>query len=388
MERILGIDLGTTNSLAAVYGLLPDDATKHGPRVVCDPQGRAIIPSSVAILPDASVIVGEDAKALALQHPERVVHSVKRLIGRSLTEVRVEASRLPYQVVEGPGGQARVRIRLDGQDGRPSFKDYSPEEISGMVLQEVRRRAIASLGEAEDGKPQKVVITVPAYFDEAQRQATKRAAELAGLDTLRLVNEPTAASLAYGLGEEHDARILVYDLGGGTFDVSVLRLLDGVFRVLATHGDTQLGGDDFDRKILDRLLTRIGEETGAELSERRDLFATLRRSAEGIKMRLSDAETATLEIATGPESQFRFEMSKAEFEAEIAPDIERTIQSVRAALRDAELSPEDIDAVVLVGGSTRIRSCGRSCRTSSAKSPRPASTQTSRSRSAQRCRAR
>ncbi|PIE22613.1 MAG: molecular chaperone HscA [Planctomycetota bacterium] len=354
MERILGIDLGTTNSLAAIYGPLPDAPSKQAPRVLRDAANRAMVPSCVAILPDGSSIVGQEAKALALQHPERVIHSVKRLIGRSLSEVRVEAARLPYQVVEGPGGQARVRIPLDGKDGRPPFKDYSPEEISAMVLSEVRRQAMASLGEDQSQETQKVVITVPAYFDEAQRQASKRAAELAGLEVLRLVNEPTAASLAYGLGETHDARILVYDLGGGTFDVSVLRLLDGVFRVLSTHGDTQLGGDDFDRKILERLLKRISEETGAELDERRDLFSTLRHSAEGIKCRLSESDRAVLEIANGDGTSFEFAMTREDFEADIASDLERTLQSVKHALRDAELKAEDIDAVVLVGGSTRI----------------------------------
>lgn len=338
-EVILGIDLGTTNSLVAVHG--PD-----GPRVLGDAQ--ALVPSVVAILEDGQVLVGDAAKALAFEHPERVIHSAKRLIGRTTNEVRLESSRLPYRVVAGPKNQARIRIQLDGKDGRGAHRDYAPEEISAFVLRELVTRARAQLGDAIGPKP-RVVITVPAYFDEAQRQATKRAAELAGLETLRLVNEPTAASLAYGVGGT-DGTVLVYDLGGGTFDVSVLKIQDGVFRVLSTHGDTQLGGDDFDREILDRLLGMLQIDTESASPQ---ILATVRSSAEALKIRLSEASSASLAIDVGGERK-EFSLSRVDFEEAIRPALERTRRSVRAALADAELQPEDIADVVLVGGSTRI----------------------------------
>ena len=344
---ILGIDLGTTNSLAAWI----EGGT---PRVLGGE--RALVPSVVAFLPDGSTLVGEAARALAFQHPERVVHSSKRLIGRSSTELRVEASRLPYQVIENAAGQARIRIPLDGLEGRPTFRDVSPEEVSALVLREVAHRARADHDEL--GDPIRAVITVPAYFDEAQRQATKRAAELAGIDAVRLVNEPTAASLAYGVGaqgasESKDGTALVYDLGGGTFDVSILRIQEGVFRVLSTHGDTQLGGDDFDEKLLTRLLGELEDMAGVELSTDAQIRATLRNSAEGLKKRLSSDESASLELEVGGATR-SFTITRDEFEAMIADDIERTIKSVCSALSDADLEVDAIGDIVLVGGSTRI----------------------------------
>ena len=344
-DPILGIDLGTTNSLAAIFD-------EDGSRIVEGKDGRAIVPSVVAIMENGAIVVGEAALALAYEQPERVIHSVKRLMGRSLSEVRVEASRLAYQIVEGPDEQARIRIPLDGKDGRPSYRDYSPEEISSLILREVHQRAVATL----DGAGlTKIVLTVPAYFDDAQRQSTRQAAELAGLRVLRLVNEPTAASLAYGDLERRQGRILVYDLGGGTFDVSILKISEtGTFRVLATHGDTQLGGDDFDRAVLDRILAAIEETHAATPTDNRKLLATLRRSAEGIKIRLSHEKTAKLEIQVGSSERFAFTLSRIEFEELIDGYVAQTLSSVAAALRDAELEAKDIDAVVLVGGSTRI----------------------------------
>ncbi len=338
---ILGIDLGTTNSLCAI-------PTADGPEVL-----GGLLPSVVAILADGTILVGESAKALAFDTPERVIHSVKRLIGRSVSELRVEAARLPYAVLEGPNGQARVRIALDGRDGRPAFRDFSPEEISALILREVVRRAFLSL-ELPADTAARAVITVPAYFDEAQRQATKRAAELAGIDAIRLVNEPTAASLAYGVDRSKDGTVLVYDLGGGTFDVSVLKIREGIFRVLATHGDTQLGGDDIDRAILDSILTKLREATTAALDADARVLATLRQSAEGLKRRLSSDQVAELSIDTGSGQSFVFRLTRAQLETLIATDLDRTMQSVDAALRDAELSVEQIDEVILVGGSTRI----------------------------------
>ncbi len=346
---LLGIDLGTTHSLAAVQ-----DSTGTR-RVLAGGDGRVLVPSVVAILEDGAVLVGEEAKALAFRHPERVVHSAKRLIGRSMQEVRIEAARLPYPVVEGPGGGARIRIPLDGKDGRPPFRDYSPEEISAFVLREVLRRSREALGLPNDlDLESRCVVTVPAYFDEAQRHATVQAAEIAGIRDLRLVNEPTAASLAYGLDESAEGRVLVYDLGGGTFDVSLLKIQDGVFRVLATHGDTRLGGDDFDRRILERMLERIREECGAEPRHDPLLLSTLRRAAERIKIRLSEAPEAELEIEGGNSGSFVFRMTREEFESEIEGDLLRSLRAVRATLRDAGIGPAEVDEVLLVGGSTRI----------------------------------
>ncbi len=336
---ILGIDLGTTNSLWAVSG---------GPSGA---QVSELVPSVVAILPNGTFLVGEDAKDLAWQHPERVVHSVKRLIGRSTSELRLEASRLPYQVVEGQASQARIRIPLDGKEGRGPWHDYSPEEVSAMILGDIKRRAERALGIEQINE---AVITVPAYFDEAQRQATKRASELAHFTNVRLVNEPTAAAMAYGIDGGKDGTVLVYDLGGGTFDVSVLKIMKGVFRVLATHGDTQLGGDDFDRKILTRVLKHITEATGAQLGDDPRVLQTLRRSAEGLKIRLSQEDHAELEINAGA-APLTVALSRDDFEQLIATDVARTMRCVEAAIADASLDASAIDDIVLVGGSTRIR---------------------------------
>ena len=348
MNSFLGIDLGTTHSLAAIVD-------ENGARVLVPPGAESpLVPSVVALLEDGTILVGNAAKNLSLLHPERVIHSAKRLIGRTKAEVALEAATLPYRIVEGPGGRALVRIPL--KDG--AYQDWSPEEISARILAEVHRRALAALQaqgrEIQDPSLRQIVLTVPAYFDEAQRQATKRAAELAQLEVIRLINEPTAAALAYGLGEREQANIVVYDLGGGTFDVSVLRVQEGIFRVLSTHGDTQLGGDDFDRLIQKAMLEQIEQETGAKPKESPQILSQLRLAAEALKKRLSSEEEAGLEIEVAEGNKTTFHLTRKTFEEWIQPLVERSMRAVRASLRDAELLPADVDEIILVGGSTRV----------------------------------
>ncbi|MEZ5963750.1 MAG: Fe-S protein assembly chaperone HscA [Planctomycetota bacterium] len=333
-DVVLGIDLGTTNSLAAVMG-------RKGPIVLRDADGDAMIPSVVSFA-DGRVVVGRAAKALALLHPDLTVHSVKRLIGRAGPELDDEIARLPYRVVRGERGLPRVVV---------GDASYSPEELSALVLGKVRAVAEAALGQPVH----RAVVTVPAYFDDAQRLATKDAAALAGLECLRIVNEPTAASLAFGVDGGKDGLVLVYDLGGGTFDVSVLRIQDGVFRVLATHGDTHLGGDDIDHGIVERLQEDLAAR-GVALAANSDPFVrqTLRRSAEHLKIELSRAEQATLQCDLGARGTHAFTLTRAELDAMIAPLVERTLLACRAAMRDAEVEPSDFDHVLLVGGSSRI----------------------------------
>jgi molecular chaperone DnaK (HSP70) len=348
MNSFLGIDLGTTHSLAAI-------ADEKGVRVLVPPGAESpLVPSVVALLEDGTFLVGSAAKNLSLVHPERVIHSAKRLIGRTRSEVALEATTLPYRLAEGPGGRALVRIAL--KEG--GFRDLSPEEISARILEEVHRRALAALQaeghDIEDPDLRRIVLTVPAYFDEAQRQATKRAAELAQLEVIRLINEPTAAALAYGLGERDQANIVVYDLGGGTFDVSVLRIQEGIFRVLATHGDTQLGGDDFDRMIQDSMLAKIESETSARPKESPQVLSQLRLAAEALKKHLSREEQAALEIDVADGSVLNYSLDRATFEEWIRPLVDRSLRAVQASLHDAELMPSEIDEVLLVGGSTRV----------------------------------
>ncbi len=348
MNSFLGIDLGTTHSLAAI-------SDEKGSRVLVPPGADSpLVPSVVALLEDGTFLVGTAAKNLSIVHPERVIHSAKRLIGRTRSEVALEATTLPYRIVEGSGGRALVRIPLADH----SFRDLSPEEISARILEEVHRRALAALAaegkNIDDPSLRQIVLTVPAYFDEAQRQATKRAAELAQLEVIRLINEPTAAALAYGLGEREQANIAVYDLGGGTFDVSVLRVQEGVFRVLATHGDTQLGGDDFDRLILEAMLSKIEKETGAKPKENPKILSQLRLAAEALKKRLSNEEEAGLEIDVTGGKVLHFSLDRSRFEEWILPLVERSMRAVRSTLQDAELMPAEVDEALLVGGSTRV----------------------------------
>lgn len=332
---ILGIDLGTTFSLAAYM-------TKAGPRMIRDETGDARVPSVVGFAADGSVTIGKDARRRAVSDPGHTVYSIKRLIGRTLAELAAELPFVPYQVVEREreGGRKVLCVRIDDHE-------HTPEELSALVLRELVRRASQALGE----KIERAVVTVPAYFDESQRQATRDAGRIAGLDVVRIVNEPTAAALAYGLAERTQGKIAVYDFGGGTFDCSVLALEGGVFKVLSTHGDTHLGGDDVDLA----LFRAVEPELPARLRESPNVRQMLRDASESLKIALSERDVADLEIvepALGLELRRRFR--REELEALIGPLVDRTIASCRAALRDAELEPRDIDEVVLVGGSSRI----------------------------------
>jgi molecular chaperone DnaK len=328
---VIGIDLGTTNSLAAVRaGKTPHVLRNQG----ADP----LTPSMVCFHPDGRTLVGAAAKALRLEYPDRTVFSVKRLIGRSAAESQKEAADLPYQVIAGERDLPRIQI---------DQRQLSPEAISAMVLKEIKHTAEQALGH----EVREAVVTVPAWFDDAQRQATKDAAALAGLDCLRILNEPTAAALAYGLDGKNDGTVLVYDLGGGTFDVSILRIHEGVFRVLATAGDTHLGGDDFDQLLAQRILKLLPSKDGIEDPY---VLQAVRSAAENLKIRLSAEEQATLELDLGERGQVTLTINRAEFEAAIAPLVQRTLDCVKHAAKDAKLDLKKIDDIVLVGGSTRI----------------------------------
>ena len=332
MSRIVGIDLGTTNSLVAYV-----DA--HGvPRVIPDAEGRALLPSVVAYTP-AGVLVGDPARRQLARNPARTIYSVKRLMGRGYDDVRDELPRLPFEVL--PAAEV-VRIRVDG-------REVTPPEVSAQVLRALKQRAEVALGETIE----RAVVTVPAYFNDSQRQATKDAGRIAGLDVVRIVNEPTAASLAYGLQRRAQGLIAVYDLGGGTFDVSILRVKDGVFEVLATNGNTHLGGDDFDQALVDWLLDDIRSVHGADLSVDPEARQELRLGAEAAKCRLSFEERTHLAI---PFTGFTYhrDITRDDVEARLAPLVDRTLGPCRMALKDAGLTPDQIDEVVLVGGSTRV----------------------------------
>ncbi len=340
---VIGIDLGTTNSLAAIRA-------GKGTRVLRDRDGEPLIPSMVCFHPDGRTLVGRAAKALRLEYPTRTVFSVKRLIGRSAREVAAETTVLPYQVVAGERGLARVQI---------GDRQLSPEAISALVLQEVKATAEKALGQPV----RHAVVTVPAWFDDAQRQATKDAAALAGLDCLRILNEPTAAALAYGIDGSKDGTVLVYDLGGGTFDVSILRIDDGVFRVLSTAGDTHLGGDDFDDLVAQRIFAALpasqAPSQAADQANDPYVLQAVRSAAEGLKIRLSEATSAELQLdlnrnGSGDRGTIRLTITRAEFEAAISPLVQRTLDCVQRAIKDAGLRLDEIDEVVLVGGSTRV----------------------------------
>jgi Fe-S protein assembly chaperone HscA len=328
---VVGIDLGTTFSLAAFV--------KDGrPVVVRDDKGVALVPSCISFHDDGTVLVGSAAKERALSDPEHTIFSVKRLMGRTLADLKKELELIPHQIVEREvaGGRKVLHVNIGGHE-------YTPEELSAMILKEVRRRA---------DNPTKAVITVPAYFDDSQRQATRDAGRIAGLDVLRIVNEPTAAALAYGLDKRGSGTIAVYDLGGGTFDCSILSLAEGVFKVLATNGDTYLGGDDFDRLLMQVAAKEMGVDLAAKDAE---LLQHLRDAAERTKIALSTAESAEFVVNIASRNlNFRRTFTRSEFEALIQPLIDRSLDRCKAALRDAQLTPAQVDEVVLVGGSTRI----------------------------------
>jgi len=331
-ELVVGIDLGTTNSLVAY---MDGDV----PRVITDEEGRALLPSVVAIGPEGP-IVGEAAKRQLVRHAERAVYSVKRFMGKGYDDVKDELRYFPFRVVPS---QEVVRIRI-------ADRELTPPEISALILRELRRRA-----ERHHGRPvEKAVITVPAYFNDSQRQATKDAGRIAGLDVLRIVNEPTAACLAYGLQRKKEGIIAVYDLGGGTFDISILKVKDGIFEVLSTNGDTHLGGDDFDRVLVDLILADARARHGVDLSGDPEAMQEIRLGAEAARIVLSGAERTTLTLPMPQHGfEYRRELGRGELERLIEPIVERTLGPCRMALADAGMNPDGIDEVVLVGGVTR-----------------------------------
>ena len=335
MTEIVGIDLGTTNSLVA--------AMRDGrPRVLAPPEERALVPSVVSFRPDR-VLVGDRAQADRVSNSRHTVFSIKRFMGRGYRDIEDDLRHMPFEV--DPAHQEVAHVRARG-------RSYSPPEISALILRELKARAERALGRPVT----RAVVTVPAYVNDAQRQATKDAGRLAGLDVLRIVNEPTAASLAYGLHDRDRGVIAVYDLGGGTFDISILRVKDGIFEVLATGGDTRLGGDDFDRALADWARARAREEAGLDLGASPERVGELTVLCEAAKRGLSERASAlfALEIG-GPEPlSWRREITRAEFEEIIRPIAARTLPPCRRALEDAGLRAQDVDEVVLVGGSTRI----------------------------------
>src|SRR6266508_1819940 len=333
MSRIVGIDLGTTNSLVAYV----DGAGV--PRVIPDPEGRPLLASIVAYTSNG-VVVGEAARRQLARHPARTVYSVKRFMGRGWDDVRDEARYVPFEIV--PNAEV-VRIRVGD-------RELTPPEISAQVLRALKGQAEVHLGEPIE----RAVITVPAYFNDAQRQATKDAGRIAGLEVLRIVNEPTAASLAYGLQKLVQGLIAVYDLGGGTFDISILRVKDGVVVGLATNGNTHLGGDDFARAMVQWLLGDIQASHGVDLSTAPEALQELRLGAEAAKCRLSADERTVLTI---PFDRFTYrrDITRAELEGLVAPLVEGTLGPCRMALQDAGLPAGQIDEIVLVGGSTRMQ---------------------------------
>jgi molecular chaperone DnaK len=339
MSHVVGIDLGTTNSLVAhVVG--------GAPVVIPDSRGERLLPSVVSLSPDGRTFVGREAERRLLVEPSRTAYSVKRFMGRGIEDVSAEAHLFPFRLAGEPGGVVRIRL---------GDREFTPPEISALILRELKLRAedyLASQGEIQCEVNQ-AVITVPAYFNDAQRTATKDAGRIAGLEVLRIVNEPTAASLAYGLDRREAGTIAVYDLGGGTFDISILKVEDGVFQVLATNGDTHLGGDDIDAVMVAHVVKQIGGEAGWSA----EAMQAIRQAVIQAKWDLSERTETEVRIdAVGGEPRLphRGPLSRAGFEALILPVVDRTLEPCRLALKDAGLKPGDIDEVVLVGGSTRI----------------------------------
>jgi len=339
MGRIIGIDLGTTNSVVALM-------EGGEPKVLINEEGNRLTPSVVAYTKDGEILVGQVAKRQAVTNPENTVYSIKRFMGRRYEEVSEEMKMVPFKVIRASNGDARVSIK---------GKEYSPPEISAMVLQKLKRAAEAHLG----GPVTEAVITVPAYFNDSQRQATKDAGRIAGLDVKRIINEPTAAALAYGLDKKKDEVIAVYDFGGGTFDISILEVGDNVVEVKATNGDTHLGGDNIDQKVIEWLISEFKKDQGIDLS--RDLIALqrLKEGAEKAKIELSTAQQTEINLpfitadASGPK-HLTITLTRAKLEQLSAELIERSLGPVKQALQDASMSPKDIDEVVLVGGQTRM----------------------------------
>ena len=340
MGRIVGIDLGTTNSLVAYI----DPATKE-PKCISGPYGSALLPSVVSLDADGSIIVGEAARRRLLTQPERTIYSVKRLMGRGAADVQEELKLFPFRI--DPSSKNVIKVQLGD-------KYFTPPEISAFILRELKNWAEDFLGE----KVERAVVTVPAYFNDAQRQATKDAGKIAGLEIVRLVNEPTAAALAYGLHEKQRGNVAVYDLGGGTFDISVLKLISttegDIYQVLATNGDTHLGGDDIDNLLQDLLREGIREEHAIDISANPQVAQELRKSLISAKHQLSTDSSVDIRLPLPNGAVFAMKLTRDGFDEYIRPIVARTMVPVRAALADAKLSPQDIEEVVLVGGTTRI----------------------------------
>ena len=340
MAKVIGIDLGTTNSVVAVV-------EGGDPAVIANQEGSRLTPSVVAFTKEGETLVGQVAKRQAITNPENTIFSIKRFMGRRYDEVLSEIKLVPYKVVKAENGDARVESR---------GKEYSPPEISALILRKLKEAAEAYLGE----KVTQAVITVPAYFNDSQRQATKDAGAIAGLEVLRIVNEPTAAALAYGLDKKKDETIAVYDLGGGTFDISVLEIGEGVVEVKATNGDTHLGGDDFDQRVMDWIADEFKRENGIDLRKDRMALQRLKEAAEKAKCELSTTVQTEINLpfvtadATGPK-HLVLTLTRAKLESLVADLIERSLAPCREAMRqDAGVNPGDIDEVILVGGQTRM----------------------------------
>src|SRR5215813_1920140 len=339
MAKVIGIDLGTTNSVVAVV-------EGGDPTVIANQEGSRLTPSVVAFTKEGETLVGQVAKRQAITNADNTVFSIKRFMGRRYEEVLQEMKLVPYKVVKAQNGDARVEIR---------GKVYSPPEISALVLRKLKEAAEAYVGE----KITQAVITVPAYFNDSQRQATKDAGRIAGLEVLRIINEPTAASLAYGLDKKKDEKIAVYDLGGGTFDISVLEIGDGVFEVKATNGDTHLGGDDWDNRIMDWILDEFKKDNGMDLRKQPDALQRIKEEAEKAKIALSSAQQYDINLpfitadASGPK-HIQKTLSRAKMEQLCDDLFERTIGPVKNCLRDSGIEAAKIDELVLVGGMTRM----------------------------------
>jgi molecular chaperone DnaK len=339
MSKIIGIDLGTTNSVVAVM-------EGGEPVVITNPEGSRLTPSVVAFTKSGERLVGQVAKRQAVTNPENTIFSIKRFMGRRHSEVSEEQKMVPYTVVSAPNGDVRVKI---------GDKEYAPPEISGMILQKLKQAAEEYLGQGVT----KAVITVPAYFNDAQRQATKEAGKIAGLEVMRIVNEPTAAALAYGLDKKKDETIAVYDFGGGTFDISILEVGEGVVEVKATNGDTHLGGDNLDQRIIEWIAAEFKKSDGIDLSKDRMALQRLKEAAEKAKMELSTVMETDINLPfitadqTGPK-HLQLKLTRAKFEQLVDDLLQKTVGPTKQALSDAGVDPRQIDEVVLVGGSTRI----------------------------------
>ena len=343
MAKVLGIDLGTTNSCMSVM-------EGGDPVVLENSEGARTTPSIVAFAKNGERLVGQAAKRQAVTNPANTVFSIKRFMGRKFDEVREEEHRVPYKIVKAANGDAHVQVEVNGEK-----KTFSPPEVSAMILAKLKADAEAKLGE----KIVQAVITVPAYFNDSQRNATKDAGKIAGLEVLRIINEPTAASLAYGLDKKKDEKIAVYDLGGGTFDISVLEIGDGVFEVKATNGDTHLGGDDWDNVLVDWIVNEFKKETGIDLSKQPDAIQRIKEEAEKAKIALSSSQEYEINLpfitadATGPK-HIQKKLTRSKLEQLTDSLFQRTIKPVKDCLADAKLAEKDINELVLVGGMTRM----------------------------------